>query len=231
MNQMDDTLLPRLKAMIADDLPDDRRLPPERHLAERFGVSRARLRQALDQLERDGVLYRRQGRGTFAAPPTGDGSGGLGRLARELTPHDIMEVRLEIEPALAALAAARARADDIARLEQFMRATLDQSERDSYETADDIFHYQIASVARNPLFLEIYDSIRTVRRLTAWGATRRVSHTPQTMARLGAQHQRLFEAIAAKDSAEAARAMEAHLIDVNQLILHSGERRARGLTD
>jgi DNA-binding FadR family transcriptional regulator len=225
-------LTARLTEMIASgDLPPDRRLPPERQLAERFGVTRARLRNALDALEHQGVLYRRQGRGTFAAPPTQDNSSALGRLARELTPHDIMEVRMEIEPALAAHAAARARADDIARLEQFMKATLDQSERDAYEAADDIFHYQIASIARNPLFLEIYDSIRTVRRLTAWGATRRVSHTPETMARLGGQHMRLFEAIASADSAEASRTMELHLLDVNQLILRSGQRVTRHTGD
>ncbi len=218
-----------LTTLIASgELPADGRLPPERHLADRFGISRARLRQALDDLEEAGVVYRRQGRGTFAAPPTHDRSGPLGRIAREVTPQDIMEVRLEIEPALAALAALRARSDDLSRLEQAMRATLNLEWQGSYEAADDIYHYQIALTARNPLFLEIFDSIRTVRKLATWDASRRLSHTPEAMTRFGAQHRVLFEAIAARDGAEAARHMEVHLLDVNRAVLRGRGHDAPG---
>ena len=208
-----------LDLISGDTLPKDGRLPPERDLAAQLGVSRARLRQVLDLLEREGAVYRRQGSGTFATPPTQDGSGPLGRLARAVTPHDIMEVRLEVEPALAAHAASRARPDDLARLEQFMRATLTATEPHSYETADDVFHYHIALAAKNPLFLEIFDSIRTVRKLMTWGARREQSHTPEAMARFAIQHRTLFEAIAAHDTTEAARLMQMHLLDVNQAVL------------
>lgn len=212
------------KAITAGDLAVDGRLPPERELAEQFGVSRAKIRQALDTLEQAGTVYRRQGRGTFVTPPTLSSTGSLGRLAVEVTPQDIMEVRLEIEPALAAHAASRARVDDLARLEQFMLATLDLQERAAYEAADDIFHYQIALTAKNPLFLTFFDSIRTLRKLTTWDASRQNSHTPEMMARFGDQHRTLFEAIASGNAPEAARLMEAHLLDVTHAVQHSKTR-------
>ncbi|SDY77411.1 FadR/GntR family transcriptional regulator [Citreimonas salinaria] len=215
--------------MTSGEVPADGRLPPERQLAERFGVSRARLRQALERLEDEGTIYRRQGRGTFAAPPVANGSSVLNRIAREVTPQDIMEVRLEIEPALAAHAAARARSDDLARLRQLMLATIDQDERIAYETADDIFHYNIAVLARNPLFLEVYDAIRTVRKLAAWGEIRRESHTPETMARFGEQHRALFAAISDRDGPKAARLMEEHLVDVNRAVLRGAKQGNTGL--
>ncbi|WP_235856077.1 FadR/GntR family transcriptional regulator [Mesobaculum littorinae] len=219
MTAPDADLMRRLQdLLVSDAVPADGRLPPERDLAARFGVSRARLRHALDALADKGTIYRRQGHGTFAAPPVVCGSTALSRIAREATPQDVMEVRLEIEPALAAHAASRARADDLARLEQMMLATLDQCERAAYETADDIFHYNIAVAAKNPLFLEIFGSIRTVRKLATWSDARRETHTPEVMARFGGQHRALFEAIAARDSAEAARLMELHLLDVNQTV-------------
>lgn len=219
---VEEELFRKLSHLIASgEITMDGRLPPERKLAERFGVSRSRLRLTLERLEEEGAVYRRQGRGTFAAPPVSQGHSALNRIAREVTPQDIMEVRLEIEPALAAHAAARARSGDLAKLEQLMLATIDTGERAAYEIADDTFHYNIAVIARNPLFLEVYDSIRTVRKLATWANIRRESHTPDVMIRFGEQHRALFAAISSRDSQQAARLMQVHLLDVNRMVLRA----------
>jgi GntR family transcriptional regulator len=54
---------------LIDELGEGTMLPSERDLAERYGVSRLTLRQAVSELVLDGRLQRRQGRGTFVSPP------------------------------------------------------------------------------------------------------------------------------------------------------------------
>lgn len=64
--QLSDWLRERLTT--GDYAPDDR-LPSEHELGELFGVSRITVRRALGTLENEGLIYRRQGLGSFAAPP------------------------------------------------------------------------------------------------------------------------------------------------------------------
>jgi GntR family transcriptional regulator len=66
-----DSVERRLRDMISSNtLPGDGRLPTERELADKLGVSRTTVRQVLDKLDRDGLVVRRRGRtgGTFASP-------------------------------------------------------------------------------------------------------------------------------------------------------------------
>lgn len=216
----DDALLPHLRAGIQDgEFVTDGKIMPERNLALRLNVGRARLRRALDVLEAEGVIFRRHGQGTFAAPPPAVETRRFGTLARQVTPRDIMEVRLEVEPALAALTAQRASRDDIQLLERMMRATLAAQDSTAYETTDDIFHFKIAEIADNPLFLTVYQSIRAVRKHAQWTSRRKLTHSPTMIKRLGEQHEELFSHIAAHNSAAAADVMEKHLITVSNTML------------
>src|SRR5262245_43473454 len=98
------------------------RLPPERVLAEQFGISRRRVRDALDLLEKEGQVHRRQGAGTFVAEDTA-ADGLLSRAIEMTNPVEVLEVRLSIEPTLARLAAVRASKYDIEKLAQLADAT------------------------------------------------------------------------------------------------------------
>src|SRR5574337_994600 len=141
-------------------------LPSEKILAERFGVSRAVVREAVSRLKADGWVESRQGAGAFVAPQPGRGSfrlipGGAG-LADSL--ENIFELRLLVETGAAELAARRRTAADLVRLEaalQRMEAALaDSSEageagqegsRSNGAGADDEFHVAIAAATGNPL--------------------------------------------------------------------------------
>lgn len=61
-----------LLALISHELSQGQAIPSERELAETFSVSRMTVRQAVDSLVSDGILVRRQGKGTFVAPPKMD---------------------------------------------------------------------------------------------------------------------------------------------------------------
>lgn len=66
-------IVTQLRAYLAQaELPEDRRLPPERDLAVALGVTRTELRKALGALEAEGQIWRHVGKGTFleTAPPT-----------------------------------------------------------------------------------------------------------------------------------------------------------------
>lgn len=206
-----------LEAALRAELPriadDEGRLPAERELAARFGVGRTRLRRALAILEGDGLLFRRHGQGTFTMPPPAS-SGGLKSLARSVTPADVMEVRMEVEPALAALAAERATADDARALRDLMANTLTAQTPEGYEIADAIFHFRIAELARNPLFLRVYDQIRSVREQSDWAAWRDDRLDGTRIQELAHQHEALVDCISIHDSVGAARAMERHLLSI-----------------
>jgi DNA-binding FadR family transcriptional regulator len=190
------------------------RLRPERQLAQEMGVSRARLRRALDLLEAEGIITRRQGQGTFAAPPPPVEAGALRPLAARITPQDLMEARFALEPEFAARAAERATPAEVQVLERLARATQTAADIARYDVADDLFHYRIAQIAANPLFLAFFESIREVRRQADWSARRACALTTEDIGRFSRQHADLLEAIRTHRSAEARRAMELHLTDV-----------------
>ena len=224
----DNAILRQLRTGLEDgSLLHEGRVLPERQLGARLGTSRARLRRALSVLEAEGAIFRRQGQGTFAAPPPAVETGTLQTLARQVTPFNILEVRLELEPALAGLAAQRASSDELATLERLMQTTLGAADTAGYEAADEIFHFKIAELAHNPLFLTIYQSIRAVRRNAQWTDRRRETYSAERIAQLARQHQNLCRHIAERNPGLAARAMEEHLIAVSS-VMHR-ERRSTHL--
>ena len=85
-------------------------------------------------------------------------------LAGRLSLDQLMDVRRQIEPRLAELAATRAGAGDLAQLEILMRQSREAVQPQEYDLADEGFHYRIAELAGNALFLEVYDLIRQMRR-------------------------------------------------------------------
>ena len=200
------------------------RLLPEREMAQRLGVSRARLRQALDQLDGEGVLFRRRGQGTFVQPPPATEAARFKSLARRVSPQEVMEVRLQIEPALAELAALRTDAKMRELFAQVTQATLDARDQQSYDAADDLFHYKIAEMAQNPLFLTVYEAIRSVRAQASWASTRAATYSPEVTAVLGQQHQTLAAAILRSDSVAARQAMQDHLSCVADTLLQDRDQ-------
>lgn len=101
----------------------DTRLPPERELAEQLGVPRRRLRLALDELQQRGKIFRRHGQGTFVAPPPHPDRGRHRMLAGKIALGQLMDVRLQIEPRLAELAAINGTEAEFAQLAILMRKT------------------------------------------------------------------------------------------------------------
>ncbi len=159
----------------------DRALPTERELAERFGVGRREIRRALDVLEEEGRIWRKQGKGTFVGPAAPVQPLALHDLPQQSNLLEVMEARLQLEPGLARLAALRASKEQIAlmkRLLERMNGITAPEDGDQHELWDSAFHRAIAEAAGNRLMLGLFDAVDAVRRDPGWQHLRVQARTP-----------------------------------------------------
>lgn len=195
--------------------PGDR-LPSERDLMVRLGMTRTALRKALDSLERDGRIWRHVGKGTFVASQSGAARPGrLAELSAQVSPIDMMRARLSLEPAIAREAAVGASQEAVRKVLEARDRAFEAPDWDSYEAADDFLHRTIAEATGNILLLELFDQLNQVRRAVAWNSVIRHSTRPPRDHSSFEQHNRIVDAIAARSPAEAHAAMRDHLASVS----------------
>jgi GntR family transcriptional repressor for pyruvate dehydrogenase complex len=189
------------------------RLPTERALTETLGVSRRAVRRALEVLESEGLIWRRQGAGTFVGEKPDSWGDHVEALVAGTDIMEIMEVRLRIEPQLAQLAAMRAKPAEIERMRVLADKTGQSTDADSKELWDGALHRQIAQSAGNKLFLSIFDVINRIRQDDAWQSIRERARRTGTNGRTSyEQHLAIVDAIAARDPGQAGEAMRKHLL-------------------
>ncbi|MCL6710021.1 FCD domain-containing protein [Pseudomonas sp. R2.Fl] len=212
--------LDRLRELLRrGNFDDEGRLPTERSLSEELQVSRRAVRRALEVLEAEGLIWRKQGSGTYVGPKPSDWHGNLDTIVAGTDFMEIMEVRLRIEPQLAQLAAARARPADIERMLELAHKILESDDADSRELWDGALHRQIALAAGNQLFLSIFDVVNRVRQDEAWQVIRERARGGGALALSSAQHAAIIEAIAAHDPARAGEAMRQHLLALQEQLI------------
>lgn len=218
-----ESVVHELRSFIADTARQTPgRLPPERSLAERFGLSRTQLRKALAVLEHEGQIWRHVGKGTFIGPRPPELID-VADLAHRTTPMQVMRARFAIEPELASLAALNATAGEIDELQEFARSCRAARTWREYETFDARFHHTIANAAHNVVLLALLDTLNAVRRAVTWGRPRPEGDNPPPSHHSFDDHDRIVEAIALREPAGAAAAMRAHLQRVeDRLVGRSG---------
>ena len=190
-------------------VPGDK-LPTEMELSEVLGVGRNTVREALRILMSRNIVTIRQGSGTFVSEKNGIPDDPLGFTMMEDTgklTRDLLQVRVILEPPIAALAAQNATGEDLARLEQI----LDEVEalvrrRKDYAEKDSQFHAQIAACSHNTVMSNLVPVITDGVRVFA-SAVRETEYD-QTLV----SHRAIFEAIRDKKAVEAQQAMYFHLM-------------------
>jgi DNA-binding FadR family transcriptional regulator len=207
----------RLRSYIAEGgFGQGAKLPPERQLTDELGMTRSTLRKALDVLERDGLIWRHVGKGTFVADGAQQAApDSLIQLGRQLTPFRMMRARLAIEPAIAREAAVNASGDSLARMRQALDRSRAASSWETYEIEDDVFHRTVAEACDNLLLLSLFDQLNKVRRAVAWGSVERKTVRPSLDHVSFAQHEAIAAAIIGRNPQEAYEAMRAHLLSVS----------------
>jgi DNA-binding FadR family transcriptional regulator len=185
------------------------RLPPERQLALTFDAARSTVRRALDQLEKAGLVSRRLGSGTYV----GSSGGPQGAdLADRISPLQLVEARLAVEPfttRLAVLHATRRHLDDMEAV--LLRAEASTEDKDSFSRWDGEFHLMIAQASGNPLLLTVYRQINQVRIHAQWDAMKEKILTPDVIIGYNRQHRGIFNALNERDAVTAQALITEHL--------------------
>lgn len=197
------------------------KLPTERDLAQRLEVGRHSVRRALDVLETEGVIWRRQGAGTFVGQRAeNEVEAEIAKVMPHASFDEVLEVRLRIEPQLAQLAAIRATPAEILRMKELTERFMGADDIEACELWDGAFHRQIAVAARNELFLSMFDVMNRVRRDKIWQTTRGVSlESDEAKRKTFEDHSTIIAAIEGRQPLEAAHAMRDHVLNTQVRLL------------
>lgn len=212
-----EVIVEQLCAYMADnDMAPNDRLPAERELAAKLGVSRASLSQALVALEVQGVLSVRHGDGAILIRrPTEE------RAIKALREHadripDIIEAREALEVKLAGLAALRRTEDEMAAIDAAIATMEDEiTSGDRGVMGDEMFHEAITTAAHSSLLAKLMHEISGLVR-----ETRIESLSQQDRPRASLEgHKRIADAVRRHDPVEAGRAMADHIMLVSDVPL------------
>lgn len=193
------------------------RLPAERELSERFGVSRPSVRDAVAQLQDDGLLVSRANSGIFVADVLGSAfSPGLVRLfgSHEEAIFDFVDFRRDIEGLAAYRAALHASDVDLQVVDlAFSKMEAAHASRKPEDEAllDAEFHMSIVEASHNVVMLHMMRSMYDLLKDGVFYNRKIMFERNTTRSELLDQHRRINSALQARDASEAIGAVEAHM--------------------
>lgn len=203
--------------------PGDR-LPSERELGERLGVSRTVIREALRTLATKGLVEVRGGAGAYVRAPSSElVSELLGICLSHVDTGDVtyrhsLEMRRILEIEMTGLAAERRGQGDLEELRLLLREMARPGQSaEEWARSDVAFHDTIARASKNPLFPIVLRSISDVLMNVRLEAIR----LPETPANALFHHKKIYQQLEKGSSAGARAAMEAHLREAEQTLLRA----------
>ena len=214
------TIAEALKERIeAGEWTDGRRMPPERELAARFGVARNTIRKAIGLVGETMPLTREVGRGTFVSNAPDPALSDIIRRMAGASPADMMEIRLLIEPAAAAVAATNASSAELGRVAEAHGEATAASEMPEFERWDSELHHRVLACSRNELIREMHNVLRILRNQPAWFEMKKRSFSEDRRRRYCEEHGALVDALLRRDPDGARAAMQTHLktVEANML--------------
>ncbi|KAF1024887.1 MAG: Pyruvate dehydrogenase complex repressor [Pseudomonas sp.] len=227
--RLSDDIVEQLEGMILEGtLKSGERLPAERALAERFGVSRPSLREAIQKLAAKGLLVSRQGGGNYVADSLGSTFSDPLLHLLENNPEaqrDLLEFRQTLEASCAYYAALRATEVDRERLTEAFNAL-----QDCYARADEVsrleegaadarFHMAIAEASHNAVLLHtIRGLFDLLKRNVVTNIGGMYQQRTETRDMLISQHRDLYQAIIEGRAEQAREVSTRHLLYVQEVL-------------
>ena len=213
------------------------KLPTERELEEEFGIPRNKLRKILKRLETEGKITRHVGRGSFVtgsspassvmlhprvsrlaamSTPRADGPAIAAVALEDVSPHEIMEVRMIVEPAAAELTALRATPADLIVIAQCHETALKAESMTEFEYWDGQLHLEIVRAAKNDFFSALYAGIDSARLLPEWEKMKHRNLSPDAWQHCRDDHSAMVAAILDRDAPRARQVAHDHLLAVRR---------------
>jgi DNA-binding FadR family transcriptional regulator len=219
-----DQIASQLESMIAEGvLQPGERLPAERILSERMGVSRPSLREAIKKLASKGLLMSRQGGGTYVMKSINEGI--TDPLLELMLQHpearfDVLEVRHALDGLAAYYAAIRATDQDRYTIQKKyerminLHHTSDNPMDEALADAD--FHLSITESSHNIVLLHVMRSLFSVLQQNVQHNLDKLYTIPKVFDPLSAQHEALMSAVVRGEPEAAKIAAQEHMIFVEE---------------
>ncbi|MDQ2694793.1 MAG: FadR family transcriptional regulator [Pseudomonadota bacterium] len=228
----------QLKALVGNgEFPDNAKLPTEMALSKQFGVSRPVVREALERLRDEGIIYSRRGSGSYVMPKPA--------AKLHFTPitsiadvEKCFEFRAEIEGSVARLAALHRDQEDLREIEAALEALEKSIEATGRleGTADGRFHLAICKATKNSFFILLCESIRShiefsinlgeelSRNLSLMRPAERLRRI-QRLKLIYAEHVAIYEAIRDRDPQRAQAAAVVHINNARRRVFQGAEKK------
>lgn len=193
------------------------RIPAERHLGASYGVGRSTVRRVLREMKELGLVEQTVGSGTFVArdyrnrlPPVHNGN------ALNISPAELMEARLLLEPVLIDLVVRSGTAADFAAMEECCRQGELAATPEQFEYWDGAFHQRLAQATHNNFVISLFELVARVRECGEWGMLKKRSMTRDRRIAYQGEHRALVKALRDRDAAAARQLLVAHLDNVRR---------------
>ncbi|WP_427454403.1 FadR/GntR family transcriptional regulator [Litorimonas sp. WD9-15] len=203
--------------------PPGSRLPGERDLAEKFGVSRVSVREAEIALQAQGRIEIKVGSGAYVLDGSHLPLTGLPKVG----PFELTEARALFEAEAAALAAPIITDEAIAELERYIAIMSGEIKANmSPDDADEAFHSAIARATNNHAIMYVVDSMWEMRTEAAQLQKVYRKVCDKDSSHRGDEHRAILNALKNKDSSAARLAMRAHFTRMIEALLEASEEAA-----
>jgi len=190
------------------------RLPPEMELARQFGVHRGTVREALRELESNGVLKRERGSKLMMVtrPARGTVAAGVSRALalHDVTYHDVWEAMTALEPPIAAAAARERTVEDLARLDAIVAQLDTELDTEAAVEQSAEFFRAVGEATHNGVFMLAHEPLVHLL-VPSLGAM--IDKVPQARRRVAEAQRKLLAAIRDRNAAQTSDWMAKHIRD------------------
>ncbi len=205
----------QIEQMILDGtLAPKQKIPSERQLSARLGVSRSIVREALKKLHGRGVIETHHGQGSFVAEivrePEDEGPLMQLFFTHSRTLFDLYEVREQLEGQAAYLAAQRGTDEDFYRITKAFNA-MENADPLTNAELDHAFHQAIVDASHNAVLVHILSSLKKLMLHSVHASISNLSHRPQVRQQIDKHHRQIYNAVISRQAQWAQKAATAHV--------------------